>query len=779
MSNDGLLLRKELRSLGNRLAKDPENNALRLTFCNCRREFNRLRNKLKKDFFSSIIQKIDEVNPKSTKEFWNYISKYKKKDKTLDPIIPAKDWETHFKNLLVTNENEECHLNCEEALSDSCNLDIPFTCKEIKVGIKRLKNGKSAGLDLILNEFIKAGSNILITTLTKLFNKILNSGKFPKVWNISLLTSIYKSGDPSDCGNYRGISLTSCLGKLFTSLLQLRISEFLETNNLLSTNQGGFRKNYRTIDHIFILRTIINKYIYKCKKKIYVCFIDFKKAFDSVWRSALFLKLKAKGIHGKVYNIIKNLYSNTMYGCKSANNYSKPFLANQGVKQGDSLSPTLFNIFVDDLGKYFKSSDTDPVSLDNQSFNHLLYADDLILMSESPSGLQHCINSVQKYCSGWRLAVNLNKSKIMIFSKRKTEKHSFYFYYGPNTVEIVDSYKYLGIIFHFSGKFKESISNLADKARKAYFALKSKLPYNYNLSAKSWLKLYNSMIVPIITYGSEVWISDFKSNFETLDKTDFEKIQSMILKNILGVHSKSSNIAVRCELGAYPISIKCYGLMFGYYSHLTEIDEQSGGLHKLLKAAFEVDKSLGMKENAWSKKLSEFSTSIKIPSLKISKQSYKLKLEDYYKSKIKLQLSKIKGESSGKLLFFSKVFLEFEMQEYLKFNLPIHLRNKLSKLRISAHSLAIETGRYSKPKTPPNERFCKFCINQVEDEHHFLFQCPQYNLLRQKYSLINVKTDISLITKLNPKSFEGVKKICLYIKEAFEVRDHPAVHQQN
>lgn len=82
--------------------------------------------------------------------------------------------------MLVTNENEECHLNCEEALSDSCNLDIPFTCKEIKVGIKRLKNGKSASLDLILNEFIKAGSNILITTLTKLFNKILNSGKISR-----------------------------------------------------------------------------------------------------------------------------------------------------------------------------------------------------------------------------------------------------------------------------------------------------------------------------------------------------------------------------------------------------------------------------------------------------------------------------------------------------------------------------------------------------------------------------------------------------------------------
>jgi hypothetical protein len=214
----------------------------------------------------------------------------------------------------------------------------PLHVKEIKGGITRLKAGKTGGPDLILNEFIKEGSNTLVLTLTKLFNKILNSGKFPKIWNFSLLTSIYKSGDHADCGNYRGISITSFLGKLFTSLLQKRISEFLETNGLFSANQGGFRKNYRTVDHIFILKTIINKYVYKCKRKVYdvykckrkvyACFIDFKKAFDSVWRSALFIKLKSIGIRGRVYNIIHNLYSNTLYACKNSSYFSKSFLAN-------------------------------------------------------------------------------------------------------------------------------------------------------------------------------------------------------------------------------------------------------------------------------------------------------------------------------------------------------------------------------------------------------------------------------------------------------------------
>ena len=97
--------------------------------------------------------------------------------------------------------------------------------------------------------------------LTKRFNKLLIAGKFPKIWNMSLLTSIYKFGDPTDCGNYRGISVSSCLGKLFTSIIQKRPSDFLERNNLLCTNQGGFRKDYRNIHHVFILTTLINKYI--------------------------------------------------------------------------------------------------------------------------------------------------------------------------------------------------------------------------------------------------------------------------------------------------------------------------------------------------------------------------------------------------------------------------------------------------------------------------------------------------------------------------------------
>ena len=101
----------------------------------------------------------------------------------------------------------------ENRFQDANFLDFPFTCNEIKQGIIRLKKGNCAGPGLLLNEFIKCSASTMILTLVKLFNKVLLSGKFPDCWNHSLITPLYKSGDPTDCNNYRGISLTSCLGQ--------------------------------------------------------------------------------------------------------------------------------------------------------------------------------------------------------------------------------------------------------------------------------------------------------------------------------------------------------------------------------------------------------------------------------------------------------------------------------------------------------------------------------------------------------------------------------------
>lgn len=175
----------------------------------------------------------------------------------------------HYKTLLNIHytDEESSKYNKAELNMEPKPLDFLFTHKnEIKQSILKLKNGKSAGSDLILNEFIKTNHNILLPTLTKLFDILLQNGKMPKEWNLSLITSLYKNGDPNNTNNYRGLSVTSCLGKLFTGLLQKRLDNYLESINLLSQYQCGFRKNHRTTDNIFVLKTLIN-----IQQKKFIC----------------------------------------------------------------------------------------------------------------------------------------------------------------------------------------------------------------------------------------------------------------------------------------------------------------------------------------------------------------------------------------------------------------------------------------------------------------------------------------------------------------------------
>ena len=176
--------------------------------------------------------------------------------------------------------------------------------------------------------------------------------------------------------------------------------------------------------------------------------------------------------------------------------------------------------------------------------------------------------------------------------------------------------------------------------------------------------------------------------------------------------------------------------MFRYYTRFREIDGQLGGQYDILKAAYEVDKTLTNKENSWVNKINEISKRIGLSSLNISIFLFKQKLENYYKVKIETEISNIKDCGSGKLKLYSKIVMEFKQPGYLDYDIPKSLRNKSTKIRISAHSLAVETGRYTKPVTPSDQRTCKYCKHIVDDEIQFLFQCPQYSSIRSKFGIM-------------------------------------------
>ncbi len=235
-------------------------------------------------------------------------------------------------------------------MSDFDGLSRTIKFEEVNAAIKSLKLGKSCSLDLISNEFIKCLPPEGISALTSLFNLCLLQGCYP--WNSSVIVPLHKSGDKHNPDNYRAIGISSCLGKTFSTILLQRLLNFRSEYCPDPPNQLGFCKNAQTNDHILTLKTIIDKYYTKNKmknKRLFVCFVDFKKAFDNVSRDFLLYKLTKSGIRGQFFKVLEDMYNKSTARLKIGKFLSKSFNVGKGTEQGHPMSPDLFKLFILDL----------------------------------------------------------------------------------------------------------------------------------------------------------------------------------------------------------------------------------------------------------------------------------------------------------------------------------------------------------------------------------------------------------------------------------------------
>ena len=217
-------------------------------------------------------------------------------------------------------------LDDKKRLEDSnhlqSELDNPKSIEEIHKAIKNLKNKKAVGLDGIRNEMIKTSSRSIKYSLEKLFDLILQAGIFPTSWSNGIITALHKSGNKDDPSNYRGICINSCLGKVFCSILNTRLLNFSNNHKIFHRSQIGFLPGHRASEHIFSLRTLIDQHVtHSARGKLYTCFADFKKAFDSIWHQGLLYKLLKYNIGGTLYRIISSMYSHLI--CCVKDNYTR------------------------------------------------------------------------------------------------------------------------------------------------------------------------------------------------------------------------------------------------------------------------------------------------------------------------------------------------------------------------------------------------------------------------------------------------------------------------
>ena len=286
-----------------------------------------------------------------------------------------------------------------------------------------------------------------------------------------------------------------------------------------------------------------SEYVHHHSEKIYACFVDFKKAFDSVWHDGLLLKLLKINVGGCFLNLLKSLYSNSTCSIKIGQNQTRPFSYARGVRQGCILSPLLFNLFINDIPFSFEKILSDPFVLPNGAkLNSLLYADDLVILSRSKIRLQNCLITLSSYCSTWMLSINQKKNKVMIFQKRAEKLIQSNFHINNGPVEVVQNYTYLGTLTSSTGNFSLAprenegtfhflllaLDKLKEKALHALFSLRKHTNFS-KLPPDLANKIFDAMISPILTCNSEVWGAYAKSDLKSRDSSQIEKTHLQFL----------------------------------------------------------------------------------------------------------------------------------------------------------------------------------------------------------------------------------------------------------
>ena len=701
-----------------------------------KKKFKKAIKSAKLKYKQDLMDKIASMENSNPKMFWQLIKDLKSNNVKDNPIV-LNIWEDYFKRLgLVKIDNnrkfdERIQGVTERLLSKRLkvdDLDKDISDEEINLHIKKIKLGKSEGEDRISNEFIKYGGDILTPFMLKLFNTILQAEMVPTSWGVGLICPIYKSGDRQDPNNYRGITLSNNISKLFNRILNARLVTFLDKNHLMCPEQIGFRQGARTADHIFVFKTIIDHYKYR-KLPVFTCFIDLRKAFDSIWRVGMYFKLLQAGVSSKFVSIVKDLYNKTKNRVLMNGFLSNTFETNVGTRQGCNISPTLFNIYLNDLCKMVKENNCDPVKLGGKDVNMLMYADDIILLSKSKEGLQKSLNVCQRYFVNWKLQLNIRKTKVMVFNNGTKSTPSFH--YGNDPIEAVMKYKYLGIYLSNKGSFKLALDDLLVKAKKAYAAMYQSLNIYNGAKPKIILKAVDTMVFPILMYGCEVWAPYiYKHSLESLFRNlrdKVEKFHTRICKNILGVKRRTSDIACRSELGRYPLSINIICNTFAYYVRLQHAEQGS-----LLDQAALVQKSLHLSHQ---KNIYSFIECIchelthprqqAVPGIPINKYRIKTltkKLREHLLKNYNM-IQKEAINRNGKLEILSIIKHNVKFENYLR-HLNLSQRLIISKLRLSDHNLPIEHGR--KNNIPRHKRYCTKCKSgAVGDEFHTLMICCQ------------------------------------------------------
>ena len=705
--------------------------------------------KQKENDKNTIDELIKQSKEKNSHSFWD-IFKTMLSNKTVkeNNILP-KEWFTYFndlynpkqKSIQPTNNLQTFLLN-DDIINDGTEqmLNMPISLDEIDDVLDKLKVGKASGSDGIGPDFYKVNCVMLREFLSVLFNKVYESNIYPKEWSKSLIVPLHKKGNSSNVQNYRGISLLNIISKIFSSILYGRLLKWCDDGLHMPESQTGGRKGYSTLDNIFCLQALTQKYISKNKGRFYVLFVDFSKAYDSVPRTKLWEILISKGLKGKLLETLQSMHSNILSSVRiGKTNITDFFSCPTGLRQGCILSTLLFSLYVSKLEIILRESGVQGIeTLPNDvSIFLLMYIDDLCIFSDNAIDLQRKIKILDDFCSEWGMNLNMSKTKIIVFRNGGILKHFEKWFYRGNPIEIVTYYSYLGILVSSRLCWSKCVNELSCKAQQIVSRLRY-LCNRYDYFTRQMLfTIFDTKVKPVLLYGSEIW------GVRKFD--DVEQVHIHFCKVVLNVGKTTRNFAAYGECGRYPLYVDYHCKAIKFWCNLI-VSEDNKYVSKCYKLLHRHDTS-GRRN--WASDMR-----ILLSSLGFGYAWYAQSVGD---TKYFLQLVKQRLLYCSRQEWYTKVNLQ--CPEYLDFHPTpfaaphIELIQSYNKKRIFSllrtFSLPLKNNLLRLEMSYNN--LCEKCSGvYVENEFHFLLRCSAYNDLRIKYipELYRIEPSLDKLYKL-------------------------------
>lgn len=528
----------------------------RVEYTEVRNRINARIKAIKRDYWAKFTSDMDHDLYGAQKKVWKML---KNRKKPVNEFVQTKGvtkdvWESYFRKLYNTEEV----INVENY---ETNHQITLNEEEVMAKIKKLKNRKAPGTDLIPNELLKYAGPELGKHLKILYNKILETSEIPTEWHKSITIPIFKKGQKTNPDNYRGITLLNTSMKLFTGILKER----LETQITNKEEQQGFRRNRSTTDAIFIIKQLKEKSI-EFNTPAYVCFIDLTKAFDRVRLYDIVNILMAREAPDTIVRAIHNLNMNNRTRVKAGDTYTEEIPTPGGIRQGDSLSPFLFNLLMDRIIEEVSSLNIG-YRMGQKRISMVCYADDAAIFAETEDDLQKQLHRFYQVSQAMNMTISTEKTKSITFAKDPVRCKLVV---QDKIIEQVSQFKYLGMDLSSHHDPAKDLRSQINKATAMSGCLRQTIWANEYMRWDSKVKIYKTCIRPIMTYGIETREETNKT------KSMLRVAEMKTLRTIMGKtrrdRIKNTDIREQCEVQ----DIVRWGRQRkrGWYAHVRRMDER-------------------------------------------------------------------------------------------------------------------------------------------------------------------------------------------------------------